>query len=368
MRASCLAGGFLLVAGFVACKKNPAPPTPTPPSTAEVDTFAKVYTSAKAPCDVVKMQELVDIDLILARAVEGTDASRDMVKGMRRGLKPGELLCGTALGDHISIRHLRTKTVDGSPRPLFRLIGDRGFTYEILELDKRDTGVVAADILNYASGVKYSTMFRNLIATLDENTGGSTKLIQQMNHHRTEGKFTEAYADFQTLPENIRKSRELMVLEVQIAMNLDEATSIDALDRFTKAFPDDPSLLITEIGLHMVHKHFDKMLAAIAKLDADLGGDPYLDIVRADAYEALGKRDEAITAAKRATVAEPTLVEAWWQLLAQQARANRFADATATLTVLRDKHAAKVDGATLAQDERFKALVASTEFAAWAKP
>ena len=70
---------------------------------------------------------------------------------------------------------------------------------------------------------------------------------------------------------------------------------------------------------------------------------------------------------KRATQREPTLEEAWRQLLRQQAASKRYADAVPTLDRLHDKFGAKITPEALAADERYRGLAASPEYAAWRK-
>ena len=157
----------------------------------------------------------------------------------------------------------------------------------------------------------------------------------------------------------------MMLFEVGIASSIDDATAVASMDRYMKAFPNDPSLLVNAIALHGLHKRYDQQLAAIEKLDRAIGGDPYLELHRADAYQALGKLDEALAAARRAVEREPTLGDAWWGLLTQQVASARFGEVAPTLSRLRDTFGAQVDRETLAADERYKALVDSPDYAAW---
>ncbi|MBA3454875.1 MAG: tetratricopeptide repeat protein [Deltaproteobacteria bacterium] len=347
---------------FVGCKRK-APPRPTPPTLEEAEAFGKQYASAKVPCDVSKLDKLVDLDLILARAVEGTTMSSDFVRGVRRGMKPDDILCADVFGPGSSAVYLRTQTIDGTLRPLIRLVGDEGYTYERLELDRRADKIVVADIYNFANGAQHSGVFGNMLKALADQ-GGATELTQ-ITRLRLDGKLTEALALFQTLPAKLRATKEMMLLEVQLALTLDNTIAMPVFERFVKAFPDDPSLLINNIDRLGLAKEYEQQLAAIDKLDRAVGGDPYLELARADAYEALGRSDKAFAAVTRAATTEPLLVQAQWLLLSLQIKLGQFREAVVTTAHLKDKLAADITRETLGGDDRFKALVDTPEFIAW---
>lgn len=347
---------------LVGCKRSQAP-KPTPPTLAEAETFARQYVSAKVPCDVAELEKLVDLDLILARAVEGTRVSEKFVRGLRRGMKPEQILCPELYGAGYSAVYLRTQTIDGTFRPLIRFVGDGGYTYEQLELDRRADKIVVADIYNYANGAQHSWVFRNLLQSMTDQ--GGAKELGEITNLRHSGKLDEALAVFQKLPAKLRATKEMMLLEVQLVATLDEAISLPAFERLAKAFPDDPAMLIMNIDRHTVLKQYEQQLVAIDKLDRAVGGDPYLELARSDAYLALGRLDEALAGAKRVTVKEPLLIQAQWQLLALQVKAGDVTDAVATVARMHSTLAADVTRDTLAGDDRFKALIETPEYIAW---
>lgn len=176
----------------------------------------------------------------------------------------------------------------------------------------------------------------------------------------------EALDAVRTLPPRVRASKILMTIEVQLTKSLDDdAAYLQAIERYAAAFPNDSSLDFVRLDSDLSHKRYDAYLAAVDRIDRRVGGDPYLEILRSEAYLASNRPAEAIAHARTATEREPTLQAAWWALVTAQAAGKDFAAAVATLEVLRAKFGARLDPASLSADARFQELVASPDYLAW---
>lgn len=365
----------LLVAvsiALLACTKQPEARRVVPPSEQEAEAFAKDFVTHLAPCDGAEIDERVDRDLLFARSFAKRRISDSAATSFKRGFGGvGTVLC-RQLGAqaNVAARYLRLHTVDGTPRPLVRLIIDGAVNYHELELDKRGGTVRVADITNYMAGERLSDTVGTMLDLLLDSGGGEAKTtmetMKRVNQHRLANEWKEAHAAFETLPAAFRGTKPLRLLEVQLTAEIDDASYLAAMDGFTKAFPNDPALVLIQIDRSLLRKEYAETLRFIDLLDKRVGGDPYLDVLRADALGAQGKLPEALEAATRASQAAPDLVASWWALLSQQTANQRYADTLPTLEVLRDKFAQDVSAATLGGDERFGALVASPEFTAWA--
>jgi hypothetical protein len=359
---------FALLA-TAACTKDrqKPPPPPVPPTLAEADAFAKEFAKMMVPCERIKLQAVLDSEQLVARALAGRDFPSAELEGFKKGFRSsaGNKICDGIVGK-TTYTYLRTPMVDGTPRPLFRMLGDNGLNYHQLELDKRTGTIKIADIYIYALGEPLShTLGEATQMMLDSDGDSALARVPGIQRLIASGDQRGALAAIEALPPRMRKVKMMMALEVIATSGGDAKRQSQAADAYANAFPNDPSLDLIRFDDVMTRMQYGELLAMLDRLDKRLGGDPYLDALRAQALNSSGKHAEAITAAKRAIAAEPGLEDAYWGLLAPQVASKDFAGAVATVKVLRDRFAA--DTAALQGDPRFAPLVDSKEYAAWMK-
>lgn len=357
-----------LVAVLAGCKeKQPAARKVTPPTTEEAEAIGKEFAKHLAPCDAGELDRMIDMELILARAVAGRAMRQSDVKGISRGFGGiGARFCMELTDPELTARYLRTQVIDGSPQPLIRIVFGVGVNYYQLELDKRNNAIRVADIYLYLAGEKMSETLGSALEMLMETPSSSavTK-VSEMKQHMRDQEWQQARDVLQSLPATMRKRKPIMLTEVLIASELGDDAYVAAMDAYTKSFPDDPSVTLIQIDRFLLRKQYDQALATVEKLDKQLGGDPYLELLRVDAYVGMGKHAEAVTAGKRGVAAEPTLEHLWWALLSAQAAAGQFKEALPTLDTLKEKFGTELSADALAADERFVKLSESAELKAW---
>jgi tetratricopeptide (TPR) repeat protein len=351
-----------------ACKREVEPPKVTPPTTEEADAFAKHFATVIGSCDESKLEPIVDYDTFGARAVSGYRLSQRELDVVRKELRRAlvSTLCDQLAGS--DYKHLRTQTVNGTPRPLFRLVDqEAAFNYHVLELGKSGGKVRLVDMYLYTTGEDMTATLRDLIDRLKDHSGMSTKLtINRINQLRQDGKPAEARELLTQLPADVRKTKGVMLMDVMLA-DVDDPAYLEAIDKYSRAFPNDPSLDVVRLDALFLRKKYGEAHAIIDRIDKRVGGDAYLDTIRAGLHGEAGEHPQALAAAKRATEREPMLESAWWQLLTQQTGAKQYVEATATLDVLVEKFDAEFDEEMLAADERYTAFSQSQEFLAWLK-
>jgi tetratricopeptide (TPR) repeat protein len=353
---------FALVIALCSCKKS-APRPVVPPSVEEAEAFGKDFAAKLAPCDAAAIDRVVDLDLLIARGITGGDEA-DM-RSFKRGFGSlGDKMCKQLTAD-TTVTYLRTQQEGGAPRPLLRLIIDGGMNYYQLELDKRNGVIRLADFYIYLSGEKASDTLKSMMGTLGRTGLGAAPKLKQIRQAMQEGRWLEAHTLLQSLPAELRAAKSIMLMETQITSELGDEAYLKALNAYAKAFPSDPSLALVAIDRAILRKEYDVALQYMKELDARVGGDAYLDALRAGTLQMAGRMDEALAAAKRATEREPTLQSAWWQLLTVQTASKRYTDAIATVEVLRDKFAADITTETLRSDDRFTNFVDTAEYIAW---
>ena len=98
------------------------------------------------------------------------------------------------------------------------------------------------------------------------------------------GEYQEALDVYRSLPEHLQKEKLVLITRIQAARRLKGKPYDEAVIAYRKTFPNEPNLDLIMIYAYHEHKLFDKVLASIDGLDRTVGGDPFLDVLRADAY------------------------------------------------------------------------------------
>jgi tetratricopeptide (TPR) repeat protein len=326
--AVCL---FALACNFTEKKADGAPAL-VAPSAAEAKTFADEFIGAVSASDVPRASAMVDWDVLLARATAGTSAPARFHAGFIKGAKgtaasssyARQLSATVAQGAKISL--LRVRGDEGGRSALIRILQPNGgVTYNELLLAKNDAGKVhAADVYTYATGEYMSDTLKRMykFAVASQPTFmerlqkkknpvvQNARLYQEMSTLVTSGQHQQAVALFKRMPPELRKEKSVLVAYVTAAGNLEDDNQYElAIDELRKAYPNDSGIDLMLIDGFILKERYDDTLAAIDRLDNDLGGDPYLDILRANVNTLKGDDSARDRFARRAVEREPALAE-----------------------------------------------------------
>jgi hypothetical protein len=95
-----------------------------------------------------------------------------------------------------------------------------------------------------------------------------------------------------------------------------------------------------------MRKNYAKVLEGLDKLDKAVGGDPYLQIIRAKTYVELGDRGSAGRCAERAIEQDASLKDAYWILVTISLEEEKFDDTLKWLRTLQKKFGVKLKDLT----------------------
>ena len=116
--------------------------------------------------------------------------------------------------------------------------------------------------------------------------------IQEISDAIRQNNPRQAIAVYDALPQSIKGEKVPLLARLMAAQSLDDdAEYRKAMDDFRRYFPEDPCLDLINIDHYFLTKQFDKELAAIDHIETVVGGDPYLNVLRANVYFAQGKID-----------------------------------------------------------------------------
>lgn len=345
--------------------------------------FGESLENAVAVGDPAAVNRLFRFNDLIERSVSDLGLSASEKKSLLAGAAkaatqfPGQFINVVKEGGSYSV--LRVRTVDGRPRVLLRLIHGEGAVnyHEITLVRYPDQQIAAEDVYIYLSGEPFSQTFRRLVlGFMAERNKGIAKLngekqvltkhigaITKMAELVRNGQNREGLDDFRKLPAELQKNKALQIMAIMAAGGTgDDNDYLTEMERFRKNHPNDPAGEIVSIDYHLLKKEYDEMLKSIDRLDKSLGGDPYLDAIKASALIQAGRLKEARAAAEKAIKDAPKLPQAYWARTAVAAKEKDHDDTLKCLKMLVEKVEPTLQPGNLTADDRFVNFVTTPQF------
>lgn len=296
--------------------------------------FARDIESSLGACETALFESSVDFNALLLRStadLEIPDEIRvELIGGVARGFVLGEEICKTVQQSG-SYDLLRVRRVEGEPRALFRIVSDSGFNYhELLLATTADGEVAITDLYVLSLGEWISqTARRGFLPFLAQREAGSLdrmdagenlfvenlSAILSMQQRYRQGDFEGALEVFDSMPEELKKHRNILMTRYAIALQIGGEAYDAAMLDLKNNFPGDPGLDLVLVDHYFKEGRFDRALEIIDRIDDWAGGDPYLDFMRANVLYADGKPAAARAAAGRAIEREPGMEDPYWTLV-----------------------------------------------------
>lgn len=328
-----------------------------------------------------KAAALIDVDAIVDRAVDGISVPKDFTTGLRKGFKPaidkfaGELSETVEGGGSFTLLRMRAR--EGKELSLFRLLSaEGGLNYIEVEWRSRDGLVRGVDIEPAMSGEPMSASLRRGAAgfaaknkLIDRLSGKQKAHLQGINASARfvasaqSGNSEEAMSLYRALPAEQQREKLNLVNRMIVAQAISEDEYLKAMEDMIRHHPQDPATLLASVDLWFLKKEFGKVRGIVEKLDARVGGDPYLEVIRANTLIAEEKFEEAKKVLQRGVAKEPTLTDAWFVLVDLSINQNTHAE-TARLLDAATKSAG-VEWSGIPDAEHFAGFRASKEGKAW---
>lgn len=390
-RAFVVCAFVALVAGFAAVsgrhyfkKPFPASDSPVPAfahAGAPVDeqeamVFGLELETAVAERDRATVERLLALSDVLKRATSDLSEDKffpDLRAAFAKRVSDELLALPTTKG---SYKLLRVRTVNDRPRLLFRILtGTAAANYHDIALGRNEAGhVVLDDIDVMTMGEPLGQTMRRLAIDYlnarygrgatdrDRLIGQHSKTILEFNTKVTDGKGADAMAAYRRLPPELRKDKGLQLIAITAARQVSDATYVELMDAYRRDHPDEPNCDLVTLDALFLTFRFEKAVDALDRLRTAVGGDAYLDAMKAAMLAELGRFEDARTTAERAVHDEPTLTEAYWARALIAIKEKDHAGTLAWLKkVVEDRHET-LNFATMVRDRKNAAFCASPQF------
>jgi tetratricopeptide (TPR) repeat protein len=187
--------------------------------------------------------------------------------------------------------------------------------------------------------------------------------VKRMSDLTQQGQFEEALKLAAKMPDDLKKQKIVLVVRGVAASNVGESEFLAVIDDFRKHYPDDAALDLMSIDYFLNQKKHDKALTSIDRVDEAVGGDAYLDVMRAGIYAEMGDFDEALKTARRATEREEDLADAQWSIVTISLKKKDYDLTAETLNTLTKKFGIGLPD--LATVEEYAGFVQSPQYKKW---
>lgn len=376
-----LAVSVAVVAGTVValdCTRRPTTAVqaiaPPPVAIAEAEALGRRLEELLQECDAEGAQQLLDLDYTLDRVMARTRAPAALRAGLAEGLRRANLFSAACARFESGGRmDLLRAQIDGESRVVFRILSSEGLDYAAYYVGDTGRGEPRIyDVHNYGTGLRFSEGVAEMAQALLPNarispaeTARLTKVVAEARDAMRAGDNTRALRLLESLPARLQQTRPIMLIEAHLSASRGPAAHRRALDAYRRRYPGDPSLDLQLITLYVETGAYDQALAAVDRLDAALGGDPWLHVVRGNVEIARGDLDAAWRHAGDARRAAPEMIEVYWNLLELALTREDYPGALEIIRELESEFGIVLDVEAMREVDIYDGLLESDEWRAY---
>ena len=349
----------------LAVRPDPAPPVaaaerdvaslPADPadrvSEAEARAFGQAFEEAIRGGDPLAIRAMLDPLALARRSQRGARLTpRGLVElrqtsamilqqmfsaGLAQRLLPGE--------SYEFLRVVRRPGRTPERRVLMRLWKTDEWTYHELVLEPGPGGRPrVADLWNVGTGESLGDLLARAAQELAARDVPGASLppelvvLGEMRLALNVGDGRAALRAYEAAPPEVRQSRALLMARLNAAPLVSVADYERAFVEFAASLGEgDPTLAVWTIEKAAFDADYAAALAAVDAVEAYAGGDPALDVLRANIHTVAGDFTPAKAAAARAAEADPRLADAHFLLIDDALRRWDFDEVLARLRTLR---------------------------------
>lgn len=366
---------------------------PLLPLTAEQNTaleqFGRELAQALTDKDNDKLMALQDIGALAARVFEKLPQSAAMRRGFMDSISkdPAGLLKSLFDGEAV---FLRVRERHDFPAALVRIKTEDGaVSYADILVSPHATGFKAVDVFDYICATLISEDFRNIFATMVSKSAGGTlaailgmpKMDDTVSAHidrivkaAQEGDMHAVLRICEGLPSELQTQRYFFIMRLK-ALTALSSTGSEKIDRQYRdvlhACPDilgkESSTDLLMCDLLFMENNFQGAEECVKRMEKVVGGDSYLTWLRGGIRLQMKDYEGTLALANQAQREDPTMAEAADLRISVHLERKDFKAAVGELRNFKRDFDAVLDREALSDDEVYKELLASPEFAAWEK-
>jgi hypothetical protein len=382
----------------VANQPKPAASVPAAPNETRVEPiaekdcqqYADEVVKAVASGNKAAFNSLIDWEAIFATATANLDAPPKVVSGwiqeMRQALSNNvnfvdSLIQNSKAGGQFDF--LRIRISHGRQVVMFRLIGpgSRGVNYiEFIVKQGPDHKIRAVDLYPYVAGefvsesihrallpaaASQSRSFLEKLVSKEQDLVLDLPKIPPISQAIVQGRKKDALRMLDELRPGTKKEKMVLLLRTQAAQEADQNVYLATLEEFRSLFPNDPCLDLQLIDYYTLTNKPDEVLKCVDRLDKSVGGDPYLNFMRASLAMERGDRADAKRLCELLVEQEPTFQPAYLLHIALSLKDDKDDETLLWLKKIHETLGTTFTDLTTVQD--YARFVKSPQYKEWLK-
>jgi|GEM_PF-2691640 len=290
-------------------------------------TFCLDVEAAVNQNNTVFINSVFNSDYIISQATNGINAPEYYETGFKTGFLQvynlGDIMAGS-IGNEGSYKFMKLLQKGDTINAFFRATSEFGLNYHEVKIVPNQLGNLnIIDMYSYADGDIFSQSIRrlyilNLVAEIDSFTHPLAEHLPAINEIAKladSGDYEMAFKKSAKLPPVVQDEKVVQLIQLQLANSL-SIEKLDSLkDLFIEKYPDDKLIYLKAMEMAFERQDFDAIVKNIDELDKQIGGDPYLKLIKASVYHNNIQDDVALKLAKQCINEEPDNDEAYWLVL-----------------------------------------------------
>lgn len=226
----------------------------------------------------------------------------------------------------------------GQPRAIYRAITqNNGFNHiELVLGEDRGGNPTVLDFFSHYDIDPFSVRVRRILswrvsivdAMFGRGAMGLGQALDSISGLWKDGRYRDLLAFGESLPEPLKSDRYLVPMRLASAQHVSDSVWMNALEDVHERFAGNRSMSILMLDYFLKKKQYDSAMIALNGLDNDIGGDPYLSVLRAGIKITTGDYDKARMYAYRAISKDSSMTGAYIVLLEVAIFERRFIEAT----------------------------------------
>lgn len=262
--------------------------------------------------------------------------------------------------------HVRRREEHSSA--IVRTIGQSGLRYYELLIARVNDSPRVIDMWVFTTGERLTGQIARWMhaggnPAPDQNLTPAQRMQRLLERAVQTQNYALALEIFAELPEAERQELGVQRLRLQAAQATSPEAGQTALEELIQLYPEDAGVALQAIAIRQEQQRYSAALGSIDLVDRAVGGDPYLNVLRAQAFRGDGDFIKARERIAQAIEAEPDLQEAYWERVMISLAEKNYADTARALEAIRGRFA--VTFLALETIPDYAGFVASPEYQAW---
>ncbi len=323
---------------FAKCKHQPE-------TTIEDDylLFAQMLADSLDNSNSSFFNEHFDVDSIANSLLDSIHGPKITKEGFKKGVTDHldvgmNIISAMGIDGHCKLLKL---SKDSIPKALYRIVSQGGVNYFELFLQKNKQGFIRIiDYYPYAVGQQFSNTLRRIYLSSLSDLRDSIKMdslsysdsiyvanipiLDRIGSHFEKGEFSQALGLIDSFPPTIREDKMIQITKLNIAFNEGGEMYLQAVNEFKQKYPKDPLVEVILLDFAFAQQEHTQALAIIDSLNEKIGGDAYLNVMKATIYEDLKKNTIAISLLKEAIQAESSMEEPYWKIISLYMKERKY--------------------------------------------